>query len=120
MAKKTSGDGEQQVQQAIEWYAGADSSAEGIADWDIKTQQFAEAIQKILASGCGIMFGTTMDGGAVSVTIYQNQKKVRKYLTDSIELDDWSDQILRVYMARVQREVPAKAAAESKTAEGKK
>jgi len=110
--KKFQGDGDQQVKQAIDWYATTDSTAEGVADWDIKTDKYAEAILKVLASGCAIMFGTTMDGGAVSVTIFQDEKKSRKYLTDSVELDDWADNILKVYWARQKRNSPQPPGAE--------
>jgi hypothetical protein len=78
----------------VNWAMTSDSSPEGVGSWDIKTAPLAEAILKILASGCAVMFGTTFDGTAVSATIFQDDKKVRHYLTDSTEMDDWADRVL--------------------------
>lgn len=72
----------------INWFASADSDVTAIADWDLKTQTFAEAVLAVLAAGNAIMFGVSMAGDAISVTIYAGDAKQRKWVSDSIELDD--------------------------------
>ena len=72
----------------INWFASADSGLESIEDWDSKAQTFAEAVLGVLAAGNAIMFGVSQQGDAVSVTIYVGDSKQRKWVTDSIELDD--------------------------------
>lgn len=70
------------------WWETADSHPSMIADWDLKSEQFTQAVLEVLASGDAIMFGVTQSGDAVSVTIYSGEDKSRKWVADSIELDD--------------------------------
>lgn len=72
----------------INWFASADSDVSAIAEWDLKTQTFTEAVLEVLQAGNAIMFGVSMTGDSVSVTIYAGEAKQRKWVTDSIELDD--------------------------------
>jgi hypothetical protein len=89
------------AQKRLDWFASADASAEGIADWDIKTQLLAEAVLGTLAMGSAIMLGVSMSGDAVSVTIYVGETKHRKWVTDSIELEDYLAVVVdRVRQAR--------------------
>lgn len=76
------------------WNQTEDASIEGVRHWDIKAAQFAEAILCILATGSAIMVSTTQQGSAMSLTIYDGDNKVRKYVSDSIELDDWADDVI--------------------------
>lgn len=78
----------------VDWFLTADAHAQGVGEWDIKAGQLADAVLQILSAGSAVMFGVTSDGGAVSVTIFDGDSKQRRYLTDSVELDDWSDAIL--------------------------
>jgi hypothetical protein len=79
---------EEAARKLTDWFGTADASTEKIADWDIKEGVLAAAVLGVLSRGDGIMFGCSMDGGAISVTIYSGDVKRRKWLNDSIELDD--------------------------------
>jgi len=92
-SKKLGNNPEAFVKQSI-WNMTEDSTAESVRDWDIKAQQFAEAILCIIATGAAVMVGTTRMGGAVSLTIFDGENKYRKYCEDSISLDDWSDDVI--------------------------
>lgn len=72
----------------INWFATADSDVTAIADWDCKTGTLAAAVLEVLQAGNAIMFGVSMAGDAVSVTVYAGEAKQRKWVSDSIELDD--------------------------------
>lgn len=72
----------------IEWFLRADSDVGEIVDWDVKAQTFTEAVLGVLGAGNAIMFGVSMAGDSVSVTIYAGEQKQRKWVTDCIELDD--------------------------------
>jgi len=91
--KKPANNPEGFTKQSI-WNLTEDSSPENVRDWDVKTAQFSEAVLSILATGAAVMFGTTMSGGAISITIFDDGDKVRQYATDSIELDDWADSVI--------------------------
>lgn len=84
----------EEAQKVSIWNLTEDASLEGVRHWDIKAGQFAEAILCILATGSAIMVSTTQQGAAMSLTIYDGDSKVRKYVSDSIELDDWSDDVI--------------------------
>lgn len=79
----------------INWFASADSDVSAIAEWDLKAQTVTEAILEVLQAGNAIMFGVSMTGDSVSVTIYAGEIKQRKWVTDSIELDDLMAAILK-------------------------
>ena len=72
----------------VDWFGSSDEAVEAIADWDIKVQLMAEAILGVLSNGDGIMFGVSFAGDAISVTVYSGEVKKRKWVSDSIELDD--------------------------------
>jgi len=94
----------------MSWAESSDAAVSGVVDWDIKTHLLAEAVLCILGTGSGVMFGVTRDGGALAVTIYSGDEKVRKYLHDSVELDDWSDSVIgkaKSWLAKQDREKPA-------------
>jgi hypothetical protein len=76
------------------WNDTVDADVARVHQWDIKAQQFSEALLCILATGSAIMLSTTQQGAAVSLTIYDGDNKVRAYVSDSIELDDWSDKVI--------------------------
>jgi hypothetical protein len=71
-----------------EWNLSSNASAESVGDWDIKPEPFIEGILQLLASGTAVMLGSTMSGGAISITLYQGDEKQRRYVTDAIEWDD--------------------------------
>jgi hypothetical protein len=78
-----------ETRQRIEWFAtSSDASALSIGEWDVKTEVLAAAILGVLSRGDAITFGSSMDGGAISVTIYSGDSKQRKWVNDSMELDD--------------------------------
>lgn len=91
--KKPGNNPETFVKQSI-WNVTEDSDAQNVRQWDIKAQQFAEAIICIIATGAAVMVGTTRAGGAISLTIFDGEARVRKYAEDSIALDDWSDDVI--------------------------
>lgn len=66
----------------------SNASTETISSWDIKPQLLADAILGGLASGLGIMFGRSQDGGSISVTIYDGDTKARKWVSDVVDLED--------------------------------
>jgi len=76
------------------WNLQEDASIQGVRHWDIKTGQFAEAILCILATGSAVMLGTTQGGGAMSLTIFDGDARIRKYAGDSVDLDEWSADII--------------------------
>ena len=79
----------------VEWFKTSDESAACVADWDIKPEQLAYAILEVLQAGDAIMFGVSMAGDAISITTYSGEAKSRKWVSDSIELDDLMAVILR-------------------------
>lgn len=77
-----------------DWFASADASPEGIGDWDMKTQLLSDTVMQTLAMGSAIMFGVSMSGDAVSVTVYVGEAKHRKWVSDSVELEDYLGVVL--------------------------
>lgn len=76
------------------WYFQASAHASEVGEWDLKSQQFTEAILTLLSADCGVMFGRTRDGGAVAITIYDGEARSRTYAADSIEMDDWANGVI--------------------------
>lgn len=76
-----------QTPQQAAWFLSADESAEYIADWDIKPEQLAALILGVLGQGGAIRLGTSSLGDAVSVTVWQGEAKLQKWVSDSVELD---------------------------------
>jgi len=108
MARKKPGNNPEAFRKQSIWNLTEDSSAEGVRDWDFKAEQFAEAIICIIATGAAVMVGTTQGGGAISLTIFDGDAKIRKYASDSIDLDDWSDDVIgraRKYLDEAQASV---------------
>jgi hypothetical protein len=62
----------------------AKSSTPQLAD----TAMVAQAIDRVLTSGCAIMLGQTRDGGALVITILEGDNRHRTYCSDEQELDD--------------------------------
>jgi hypothetical protein len=88
----------------FDWNLSADAGVEGIQDWDVKSERFAEAVLCILATGSAVMFGTFAGGSKLSVTIMTGEKRARVYLDDSIALDDWADKVIgraAIYLAKL-------------------
>ena len=77
----------------------SNSSALEVANWDVKPQLLTDAILCGLASGLGIMFGKSLDGGSLSVTIYDGDAKSRKWVSDVVDLED----VLQAIIAHAQR-----------------
>jgi hypothetical protein len=95
----------------MDWFASTDSDASTILEWDIKRDVLVEAILEVLQAGDAVMFGRSMDGGAISVTIYSGEAKSRKWVGDSIELDDLMNAVVqRGRAARTNmRHIPVRA-----------
>lgn len=102
MARKTSGTQLSAVaaRTRIEWFKTSDESVAAVADWDIKPEQLAYAILEVLQAGDAVMFGVSMAGDAISVTLYSGEQKQRKWVSDSIELDDLMLHILQAGRTR--------------------
>jgi len=77
---------EPEERRAFSFTSNADTST--IGSWDIKPQLLTDAILGGLQCGLGIMFGRSLDGGSVSVTIYDGDAKSRKWVSDVIDLED--------------------------------
>lgn len=45
-------------------------------------------VDKVLQSGCAIMFGHTRDGGALCITVLDGQERHRTYCAHDIELSN--------------------------------
>lgn len=97
---RRSEDGETRVREARDWFALSDSSPEGVATWDIKREQLADAVLAVLGTGSAIMFGVTRDVSAVSVTIFDGERKNRVFCGDSLDLDEAMATLLRVALGR--------------------
>lgn len=78
----------------FQWYTQTNAHASDVGDWDLKSQQFTDAVLTLLAGDLAVMFGRTRDGGAISVTIFDGPERTRVYLDDAIAMDDWADLIL--------------------------
>lgn len=79
----------EEAQVRKDWFASVDSNTEQIADWDLKDHLLSAAVLQTLAMGSAIMFGVSLAGDAVSVTVYVGDTKHRKWVTDTIELEDY-------------------------------
>jgi hypothetical protein len=88
------------VQAAVSWFASADAGVDGVASWDLKEELLTTAVLGMLSTGRGIMFGTGLSGTAVSVTIYEGDAKSRKWVKDSIELEN----VLLLIIDQINRE----------------
>jgi len=94
MARKKLGNNPEAFQKQSIWNLTEDASVEGVLNWDYKVAQFAEAIFCILGTGAAVMVGTTQQGGALSLTIFDGEARIRKYAGDSIDLDEWSADVI--------------------------
>jgi len=94
MVRKKLGNNPEAVRVQSIWNMTEDSDASGVRNWDFKAQLFAEAIVCIIATGAAIMVGTTQQGGAISLTIFDGDARVRKYAGDSVDLDEWSADVI--------------------------
>lgn len=72
----------------FDWFKTAASQPSQCDDWDVKTELLAEAVLGLLSLGKGIMLGTTRDGTAIALTLYDGDNKSRKYIGDAIDFDD--------------------------------
>lgn len=72
----------------FEWFKTSNAHAKFCDDWDVKDAVFVEAVLGLLSLGKAVMLGSSRDGGAISVTIYDGDNKSREWVTDSIEFDD--------------------------------
>jgi hypothetical protein len=93
----------------IDWFQSADESVESIADWDLKPGHLESAVLGVLSVGDAIMFGVSMAGDAISVTIYSGERKSRKWVSDAIEFE----QLLGVIASRAQTTHPTDKRGES-------
>jgi hypothetical protein len=71
----------------INWFATADSQAAHVIDWDVHEPTVWAAIAGVLAAGNAIQLGMSMDGASMYVRIYDNETNPRKWIADSVELD---------------------------------
>jgi len=94
MPRKKLGNNPESVARQTIWNMQEDASIAGVQHWDIKTAQFAEAVLCILATGSALMIGTTQGGGAMSLTIFDGEARIRKYAGDSVDLDEWSEDVI--------------------------
>ena len=89
-AKSKKADVVERTQEIAAWWQTEDATADGIADWDVKTHILGEAILKVISTGTAIRLGKTRDGGAVAITLWAGEAKKSIYLHDSVEFDDWA------------------------------
>jgi len=93
-AKRKLGNNPEAFEKQSIWNLTEDSSAEGVRHWDFKVGLFAEAIICVIATGAAVMVGTTQQGGAISLTIFDGERRIRKYASDSVDLDEWSADVI--------------------------
>jgi hypothetical protein len=86
--RNSRGQQQQARRKQIDWFQSSDESVATVANWDLKIEALASAVVQVLAAGDAIMFGVSLAGDAISVTIYSGESKSRKWVSDSIELDD--------------------------------
>src|SRR4051812_17753244 len=86
----------------MQWNLSNDASAETVGEWDVKLEQLGKAVLAVLSAGDAIMFGVSVDGNSISVTVYSGERKTRKWVSDSIDLDDTTALILRQSMTIVE------------------
>lgn len=72
----------------FDWFKTAASQPAQCDAWDLKEHLLTEAVLGLLSLGKGIMFGTTRDGTAIAITLYDGDTKSRKYIGDAIDFDD--------------------------------
>jgi hypothetical protein len=77
----------------MDWLQSVDADATQVAEWDIKTELLRDAVLGTLGMGSAIMFGVSLTGSAVSVTVYVGEAKHRKWVSDSVELEDFLSHI---------------------------
>lgn len=71
------------------WFdASADASAEMVEHWDIKQEHLANAVLRVLALGSAVMFSASRNGLAIGITIFDGDDRQRKWVGNSVELDD--------------------------------
>lgn len=95
-------------EEQFDWFKTSASRAQQCDDWDIKTEVFAEAVLGLLSAGRAVMFGSSRDGGAISVTIYDGDNKAREWVADSIEFDDLMQHLARRVEERKNADAPQK------------
>lgn len=82
-------------EEQFDWFKTAASHAGSCDQWDIKTATLAEAVLGLLSLGRAVMFGSSRDGGSISVTIYDGENKARSWVADAIEFDDLMEHLAR-------------------------
>lgn len=71
-----------------EWFgASADATVEQLRSWDVKQERLVAAILGVLQAGRGIGFGSSWDGDAIIITIYDGGAKIKRKVYDSVEFD---------------------------------
>lgn len=58
-----------------------------------------KALQVCVEAGCAIMLGRTRDGGAVVLTILDQDERHRTYCSNNVELQNAFDAIVNMYEA---------------------
>lgn len=53
----------------------------------VEERLLADAIGRILVSGCAVLFSPTSDGGAVSLTVYFGDERARDYAASAEEFE---------------------------------
>lgn len=56
-----------------------------------RQQQLGDAIQAVILGGLGVLIAPTSDGGAISVTLYEGDQRLRSYAST---VEEW-EEILR-------------------------
>lgn len=86
--------------QQFEWFKSAGSHAGSCDKWEVKTEPFTEMVLGLLSTGVAVMFGTSRDGGAISITIYDGDYKHREWVADEMALEDLVGELLNKIDAR--------------------
>lgn len=92
------------AENTVDWFKTADADVSSVADWDIKPHLLQEAVLGLLSVGCGITFGKAWDGEQIVITVYEGEAKKRKYVADSMELDDALGMIVQRLRQQAEKE----------------
>lgn len=91
------------IARALGFFSGVDSSVERVDLWDIKTQQFVDAVLGLVGRGFSVGFYTQWNGEAIVMRIYQGDARDDHPVRDSIELDKLTAAVLAKFKADEER-----------------
>lgn len=77
-------------------FKGSGPNPKSSADFT-EVSDIGKALQVLVESGCAIMLGRTRDGGAMVLTILDQDDRHRTYCSNNVELQSAFDAIIQMY-----------------------